>query len=60
MCFHPGGIRCNPTAGYTEPVYQFYRSPQLKMSQTFTGKPGCATSHNPAVFMKEPVEEEAA
>ena len=47
-----GGIRCNPTGGYTDMKYMFYRSPSLSMSQTFSESTACATSHNPAVFMK--------
>ena len=47
-----GGIRCNPSGGYSEPVYQFYRSPTLKATATFGEKKACATSHNPAVFIR--------
>ena len=47
-----GGIRCNPTGGYADTKYMFYRSPTLSVSQTFSEQPACATSHNPAVFMK--------
>jgi hypothetical protein len=50
-----GGIRCNPTGGYTDKAYQFYRAPKLSMAQQFTEKAACATSHNPAVFIR--VEE---
>ena len=48
-----GGIRCNPTGGYTEAVYQFYRLPKLNAhSHSFADKPACATSHNPGVYMQ--------
>jgi hypothetical protein len=49
-----GGIRCNPSGGYSEPVYQFYRSPLIKQTQTFRSAKACATSHNPSVFIKYP------
>jgi hypothetical protein len=51
-----GGIRCNPSTGYSEAVYQFYKAPKLSMSQTFSVKAACATKHNPAIFIKEPVD----
>jgi hypothetical protein len=47
-----GGIRCNPTGGYTEPVYQFYRTATLKTTMTFGEKAACATNHNMAVFIR--------
>jgi hypothetical protein len=47
-----GGIRCNPSGGYTENAYQFYRTAKLSNSASFGSKPACATSHNPGVFMK--------
>jgi hypothetical protein len=46
-----GGIRCNPTGGYSEAVYQFYRMPTLTKDQTFGEKSACSTDHNPAVYM---------
>jgi hypothetical protein len=49
-----GGIRCNPSGGYSESAYQFYRSPSLKDTQTFSSKTACATSHNPSVFIRYP------
>ena len=56
-----GGIRCNPTGGYTDASYQFYRAPTLTVAQAFTEKAACATSHNPAVFIKiEPTVEAKA
>jgi hypothetical protein len=47
-----GGIRCNPSGGYTEPVYQFYRAATLKTTATFGEKAACATNHNMAVFIR--------
>ena len=35
-----GGIRCNPTGGYTDAAYQFYRSPQLSDEAQFSEQPG--------------------
>jgi hypothetical protein len=48
-----GGIRCNPTAGYTETHYQFYRTPTLLATQTFGETTACATSTNPGLFIFE-------
>ena len=47
-----GGIRCNPTSGYNEPTYQFYRVPQLADDATFSQMPACATNHNPGIYMR--------
>ena len=55
-----GGIRCNPTGGYTEEAYLFYRAASLKLDQTFSEKVACATSHNPAVYYKEERDVQAA
>jgi hypothetical protein len=49
-----GGIRCNPTGGYSEELYQFYRSPTLKFNVEFSSKKACKFLHNPAVFMRVP------
>ena len=47
-----GGIRCNPTGGYSETHYQFYRTPTLSASATFSETAACATNHNPGIFMR--------
>lgn len=44
-----GGIRCNPSGGYTDSGYKFYRAPILTMEQTFSSRAACSTSHNPAI-----------
>jgi hypothetical protein len=51
-----GGIRCNPTKGYTESHYQFYRTPSLLLTQTFGETTACATSVNPGLFIFEAEE----
>jgi len=48
-----GGIRCNPTGGYAERVYQFYRTPTLKADVVFTEKAACSTNHNPAIYIRK-------
>jgi hypothetical protein len=47
-----GGIRCNPTGGYIEGRYQFYRTPVLSHSVHFAQQAACSTSHNPGIFMR--------
>ena len=47
-----GAIKCNPTGGYSDEVYQFYLSPTLKADQVFSQKAACATSHNPTIYMR--------
>ena len=49
-----GEVRCNPTGGYSDAKYQFYKLPTLALTQTFSSKPGCSTSHNPAVYIRLP------
>ena len=45
-----GNIRCNPSGGYTESFYTFYRTPVLSHNMDFDEKAACATSHNVALF----------
>eukprot|EP00937_MAST-01D_sp_MAST-1D-sp2_P006154 g6154.t1 len=47
-----GDIRCNPSAGYTEGPYMFYRTSALTMEMSFSDRAACATSHNPGLFIK--------
>jgi hypothetical protein len=49
-----GEIRCNPAGGYREARFRFYRLDALAAGNVLGAKPGCATSHNPALFMKLP------
>jgi hypothetical protein len=50
-----GGIRCNPTGGYTESAYYFYKlSPgNLDASVLPNQAVACATSHNPCIYYKK-------
>lgn len=50
-----GGIRCNPSGGYSESHYQFYRVPTLPANAVFSSKAACSTSKNPAIYMKLPL-----
>jgi hypothetical protein len=54
-----GGIRCNPTGGYSEAIYQFYRSPKLTFKSKFSSKKACKFLHNPSVFMRVPRDDTA-
>jgi hypothetical protein len=47
-----GGIRCNPTGGYKDERYQFYRTPGLTMMSKFSSKKACATNHNPGIYIR--------
>jgi hypothetical protein len=47
-----GGIRCNPSGGYNEAAYIFYRAPTLNQNVVFTERAACATSHNPAIWYR--------
>ena len=40
-----GGIRCNPTGGYTDAAYQFYRSPKLCSHPSSQQAPTSQASH---------------
>lgn len=47
-----GGIRCNPSGGYSDARYHFYRTPMLPLNAEFSESTACATNHNPGVFMR--------
>ena len=47
-----GGIRCNPSGGYDEARYTFYRTPTLDANVLFSERAACSTSHNPAIWYR--------
>jgi hypothetical protein len=47
-------IQCSPEGGYNDFKYVLYKLPILTAKAGYSAKPGCATNHNPALFMKLP------
>ena len=45
-------IRCNPSGGYDEATYKFYRVPTLNQNVVFTERDACATNRNPTIWYR--------
>ena len=45
-------IRCNPSGGYNETKYKFYRVPTLNQNVVFTERDACTTNRNPTIWYR--------
>jgi hypothetical protein len=46
------GIRCNPSQGYNDAKYEFYRLTTITDEHEFSEQTACTYAHNPGVFVR--------